>query len=170
MNHQHCWRDRHARYGREIIYRIERHLLVKDWSNGERDTRKVHRVAVRRRFGDNLRGNHAAAPRPVVDNHLLGHAFGELLADDARYGVRATARHERHHDPYRPVWIGLLREYRSDPKGREPCERNNERCNCAPDIGLYCLRRHDRVANCDATTRGPHACRGGSGHPPHPPG
>src|SRR3990167_8914577 len=38
-----------------------------------------------------LRSDDGAGPRPVVDNHLLADAFGELLRDDPPHDVGSAA-------------------------------------------------------------------------------
>src|ERR1700687_5252863 len=57
------------------------------------------RVAVRRRFRDDLRPDHGARTGPVVDDDLLPPRFGELLTDEARNYVGAAARSERRDEP-----------------------------------------------------------------------
>jgi hypothetical protein len=63
-------------------------------------------VPVRRRLGDRVRADHAAAPGAVLHHHGLAEQNGELLRQHPPDQVVRPAGRERHHEAHRPIGKG----------------------------------------------------------------
>ena len=74
------------------------------------DVADHQRVAVRLRPRDGLRGDCAAGARDVLDDEGLAQRCAQLVGDQARDEVHATAGRLRRDDLHRPARIGVLRE------------------------------------------------------------
>src|SRR6185437_8932278 len=96
------------------------------------------RVAVRRRFGDEVRTDIAAGARPVVDDHLPTPSLGEPLRDGARQDVRRPACRERHHEPHRlrgTLGCALRECERCRNRGGDDCQQREH----APNVSIHCF-------------------------------
>src|SRR2546425_6034286 len=104
-------RDAHLPDGREILDWIVGHLLVEPGIDRmRRHRRHQQRVAVRRRFRDDIGADIAARAGPVLHHEWLSEQLRHSRTHDACDGIRRTAGGERHHQPYRFRWIAVLRE------------------------------------------------------------
>jgi hypothetical protein len=122
-HHQHHRLLGNRRDRTEILQRIERHLRVQ--GRIDRQVRRLPHadgVAVRRRLGHHIQPDVAAGAGLVVHDHRPSQQGGELLGDQARSGVGATAGRERHDEADRFGRPGGLREstgHRSGHGSRE---------------------------------------------------
>ena len=93
LRHQARERDR-----REILERIVAGVGNERRHDRERVGDREQRVAVGRRFRDELRADEAARARPIVDDHLLTEPFAEPRRERADDEVDVAAGRERHDD------------------------------------------------------------------------
>ena len=110
VNDEHVGRRRRERHRREVPDRIEGHLAEEARVDRER-SRRAHqqRVAVGGALRDDVGADVAARAGPIVDQHLLREALGELLRDRARDDVGAAARRESDDEANRLGGVGLRR-------------------------------------------------------------
>ena len=107
MHHQPVGLARHLHDGREVLQRMERHLLVQIGNNHKGRPRREQRVSVGIRLGCDLGSNQAAGARPVVDYHLLAQDTGQPRRDDAHQHVRRAPRPKWNDHSNRFVGIGV---------------------------------------------------------------
>ena len=81
-------------------------MIERRVDRGRRVDRK-QRVTIRRRLHDGLGRDIGSGARPVLEHEWLPEALGQLLADQARHNVGATARRIADDDANRPSRIGL---------------------------------------------------------------
>ena len=113
------------------------------------DVALQQRVAVGRRVGGGLAGDHAAAAALVLDDEVLPEGAAPTLADDAGDHVVAAARGDRDDVADRPGGIGL--------GPRQPRQGQGRRCRLQQMASLQaCLRslcgivcRPTPVVNCN---------------------
>jgi hypothetical protein len=89
--------------------------------------RHQHRVAVRRRLGDEVRGGRTPCRGPVLDDDRLPDPVLELVADDARQHVDRAAGGRGDDELDRLVRPGLRVR-------RTQSERDRERCRARQDL------------------------------------
>ena len=112
----HHLRDRH-----EILERRIRHFRI-DRRAHRHDARRPEQqcVAVGGRLGRDVRPQHAARARPVLDNDALAKSLLQPLRDQSRDDVGAAARREADDDLDRAVRVGAaLRMRRRRGEERE---------------------------------------------------
>jgi hypothetical protein len=104
--HRHCGIDREHEFVRgqrghrhQVLQRIEGHLAVKMRIDGdERVLPEQKRVAIGRRFGDQITRDVAVRAGAILDDHGLSEALGQPRTDHARRHVGRTARRNGHDD------------------------------------------------------------------------
>jgi hypothetical protein len=105
---KHAEETRGERDGREILRRIEWQLLVKTRIGRiGRDVAEQHRVAVRRRLGDEIGAQIGRCAGLVLDDDRLAHKLRHLLSDEPREKIRASARGIRHDQMNGPRRVAL---------------------------------------------------------------
>src|SRR5690348_10126895 len=96
MGHEEQGRYRGQRDRLEVAQWIELHVLLNQRADREcADAAEIEGVAVRWRSDREIRADHAAAARPIIDDDVLAPRFSQLLADDAREDVRGAACRKR---------------------------------------------------------------------------
>jgi hypothetical protein len=106
---EHDRRHGNLRHRREILHRVDRQLVEAGIDDKLRIGQESERVAVRGCFRYAFCCDIAARAGSVVDHDRLRQCLGELLAEQARDDVRATAGRETHHDADRLFGITRLR-------------------------------------------------------------
>ena len=149
--------QRHAqqvRDRRQVLRRIERHLLVEARIDHDRRARRdEQRVAVGRRLGDHRRADVAAGAAAVVDDERLLQLLRQPLGHRARGDVRRSARRPRHDDGDRLGRIRLReRDGRRPRRGRD-AEQDGEDADDALHGRDPSGEGRDRDADDNATGR-----------------
>ena len=112
VDDEHVRRDRDQRDRREVLDRVVRHLRVEAGVDRVRRQRSHQdRVAVGRRFRNEIGADVAARAGAVVHHNALAPRVAQLLRDRAADDVERSARRKRHDEPHRPVRVrgGRLR-------------------------------------------------------------
>ena len=103
---QHVLRDRVESDWREIAKRVERQFFIKLRRNYlNRGSGAEQGVAVGCGMRCDFEADHAAGPRPIVDDHLLAEHFAEFYRQHARHCVIRGADALRHDHADRTVRI-----------------------------------------------------------------
>ncbi len=97
----------------EVLFDVERQLVVELWIDGMRRQRQQNRITVGRGLGRKIGADIAGRATAIVDDDRLAELGGQGLADDPGDDVRAAPRGVRHDDPDRSGRIIL--------RGRKPC-------------------------------------------------
>ncbi len=84
--------------GREVAHRIVRYAAFHERKQPKAAAEREQRVAVGRRFANNIAGEYGAAS--ILDDHLLPERGRDSLRDQARRKIVSASRFGRH-DPYR---------------------------------------------------------------------
>jgi hypothetical protein len=92
---------------RQVFCRIVGQRFVERRVDGERRHRHHDRVAVRRRFRDEVCGDDRAGARPILDHESLAEPLLQPLREQARQRVGAARRRERHDERDLVVGVGF---------------------------------------------------------------
>src|ERR1039457_3878623 len=115
MHHQRQRGERHRTDRDEILVPAVWRTPEDQRAEQERPVgRKKERIAIGRRLGHCFAGDHAARPRPVLDDERLAEDFLQTWCDDARRGVDIAAGGIGHDQPDRLVWPFLRGSWPSD--------------------------------------------------------
>jgi hypothetical protein len=113
-------RDRHEPF--RIVFGVP----IKRRADGKRGgAAKKKRVAIGLGIGGDLAGQRRTGAWPIVNKDLLADLVRQRLADQPAHDVGRTAGRERHDQPNRSAWIGLLRD-RSVGPGDDGDDRHCE--------------------------------------------
>ena len=109
MEQQRHFRTRQRGYRCKAVECVEREIAYQQRRNQIRGTRYQHDgMAIGRRLERRLGGDHTAAARPVVGEHLLAPTLGQTLADQLAKDAGGAARSIRTDNANRLGGIGRL--------------------------------------------------------------
>jgi hypothetical protein len=95
-----AWRDADLRDRRNVTTRVIRQILVERRPGRDGDVIDEERVAVARRFRNDVGAQCAARARAVVDDERLPELFAELLSEITRNEIARAAGRKRHDQPH----------------------------------------------------------------------
>ena len=103
MNHENIRRVDQQRYRGEILYRMERQIVLQGGRNRMGAARDYHhRITVWRRLRNQHRCQHTRGAGPILHNDRLPQPFAHLGRNGARHKVRPAAGRVAHQETYRP--------------------------------------------------------------------
>ncbi len=109
VDHKHERQQHQARDRHQVAEEVEVELVVERHVEHVGHGRGEQRVAVRRRFHDDLGADIGGAARPIVDDELLLEPLRQPLSDEPRGNVGRDSDRIRYDHADRPRRIGLRR-------------------------------------------------------------